>query len=1576
MHRRIALLFALALVVCSAGAQELYFEEPRTFAAQYRLFPRVDASDRRIVVGYQEVVSSNGNQRRLRLVLQTSTDGLNWSQAESAGEAIPLVGQEIPPVFDLAISSGDDAVILAVVGAEGQTEVRRRAAPGEEWETIVLLEGEEDPLVTEEISTTSDPRLFHRSSGGYLLFVTRFVEPNVRLLYATSDDGVSWSPLRLLPADTAVGNIRRPAVATVGDRDYLFVDAENPFADSDSRIPDTFQIYSSYSDDGGRTWITIDADRRVTTSFGAGRLADTTNSRSPTASTSGSSITLYWDAGDLYEAAIDRDGLVDGLPEVITAVNTTFGRLRYVAHEDGPIILAETNASADSDISFVRPGGRFWRLETVSQPGLSVYPDSATFKGRLHVFWYHRDENTFTAPARVVYLEPDQRAAPPTLAAVNYDPTARSRLSTPTVSWRPAPDASGVAGYSLTWGRDPRAQVPTVAQFSRSTTRTSLQADEDGPWYARLRTLDNAGNWSPPATISFYRDTTPPPRVSFVPPSVDEDGYLASNTFVLQWRPPEDDVIGGYSYEFAYLGPETGDVEPEAALAVEPPRQITTTETSISRQNNDDGLWALAVRAVDSVGNVGEASTLILRLNKYVPSTQIWTIAANQDPLDRYNIEVVGRGFAENGVIRTLYVDRDRRAPYDYVYTMGAGDFMVSGNGNIEGPILDNLATGEYYIGVLHPERGVYFEPQLLSIERNGTIKYGDFTVRSLPDYIYSPPTYGSLSSVSLLAWVVIALLFGVAFFSGTRVVAIAREGRYLTLEARALIQGGAPPALGYGERTEKMKRRGVGLRLKFTFFVVIVVVAIVSMLAIGLGSVTLSSQQQILAQGLKDRVDVLVGSMSSGAAPLLQDAFNNGTQIDTLTIQSSQMPEADYATITAESLLVLSPDSAADEDVAMLQEANQGASEYDYVWGTDDALLEGGSRSSDEEARAPMIDRAKVPADAELTLGVTRVVDPVSELIPGLEQEVNRTAREALGDRPERIEQAREIEQTLRAQFLAGEASSEEWQLALGNVSLLTQQATAVLSEVTAEVRSYPEFDVANFDRNQDAYIFYKPIAYLDTRARDERGLRLFRGVVRMGVNTVRITDQIDAARAAIVRVTILIALAAVGAGVVGALLLATIVVIPIRKLVRGVERIRDTEDKEELRGEQIDIRSRDELSVLAETINSMARNLAEAAAASKDLTMGKNTQKMFVPLEIDEHTQEKGSTASEESEYAQFFGYYEGAKGVSGDYFAYQRLDDEHYAVIKSDAAGKGVAAALIMVQVATLFTNYFREWSAKRNGFDLSGLVATINDLIAAQGFAGRFATLAIAIINTRTGDVHLTHAGDALLHWFDGADLVMRTEELQKGNPAAGMMPGASYRSDRMKLRRNDSLLLFTDGLEEAMRVFRDETYHEMPIDEVKRRFEAQGIPESRIAKGNNPGDKQVTEEFGMDRVRGVVEAVNRHGTYRLERLLNPNQEELLVFEFGDLEPSPQNTVFALIAVEKVFRLFRDPKAGRDDQVDVDRKIDAFLSTHFRQYNRYFGDNRVEDNPRSPYVRYSHLKEDAQYDDLTVLAIRKK
>jgi hypothetical protein len=63
------------------------------------------------------------------------------------------------------------------------------------------------------------------------------------------------------------------------------------------------------------------------------------------------------------------------------------------------------------------------------------------------------------------------------------------------------------------------------------------------------------------------------------------------------------------------------------------------------------------------------------------------------------------------------------------------------------------------------------------------------------------------------------------------------------------------------------------------------------------------------------------------------------------------------------------------------------------------------------------------------------------------------------------------------------------------------------------------------------------------------------------------------------------------------------------------------------------------------------------------------------------------------------------------------------------------------------------------------------------------------------------------------------------------------------------------------------------------------------------------------------------------------------------------------------------------AGEDARVLVDRKIDSFLKAHFRQYHVYCSQTR--ENPgNEAYLYYTHVREDEQYDDLTIIGINRK
>ena len=98
-------------------------------------------------------------------------------------------------------------------------------------------------------------------------------------------------------------------------------------------------------------------------------------------------------------------------------------------------------------------------------------------------------------------------------------------------------------------------------------------------------------------------------------------------------------------------------------------------------------------------------------------------------------------------------------------------------------------------------------------------------------------------------------------------------------------------------------------------------------------------------------------------------------------------------------------------------------------------------------------------------------------------------------------------------------------------------------------------------------------------------------------------------------------------------------------------------------------------------------------------------------------------------------------------------------------------------------------------------------------------------------------------------------------------------------------------------------------------------------------------------------------------------------EQMDFDFSSCNGTIEDAVLALISVEKVFRMYKDSSAQSFDCVQVDKKIDTFLSKYFLQYNIYCCD-KVPHPIYDEYFYYKQIKEDIQYDDLTILGIARR
>lgn len=165
--------------------------------------------------------------------------------------------------------------------------------------------------------------------------------------------------------------------------------------------------------------------------------------------------------------------------------------------------------------------------------------------------------------------------------------------------------------------------------------------------------------------------------------------------------------------------------------------------------------------------------------------------------------------------------------------------------------------------------------------------------------------------------------------------------------------------------------------------------------------------------------------------------------------------------------------------------------------------------------------------------------------------------------------------------------------------------------------------------------------------------------------------------------------------------------------------------------------------------------------------------------------------------------------SKEVGGDYYDCLKLNDGRFALIMADVAGKGVPASLL---VSTL--------NASLNAYldlqvPLEHLAKKINSIIYNASPANKFITFFISILNPATGELDIVNAGH-------NPSLLLRKDKTLKkidaGGVAFGMFDmGLPFEGEKLTLEKGERLLLFTDGIPEAMN-YKEEEYSDERLDE--------------------------------------------------------------------------------------------------------------------------------------------------------------
>ncbi len=228
----------------------------------------------------------------------------------------------------------------------------------------------------------------------------------------------------------------------------------------------------------------------------------------------------------------------------------------------------------------------------------------------------------------------------------------------------------------------------------------------------------------------------------------------------------------------------------------------------------------------------------------------------------------------------------------------------------------------------------------------------------------------------------------------------------------------------------------------------------------------------------------------------------------------------------------------------------------------------------------------------------------------------------------------------------------------------------------------------------------------------------------------------------------------------------------------------------------QRIDIRAKNEIGTLAASFNEMTRRLNESIEHLKETTAAKERieSELKIAHEIQMSMVPKIFPPFPDRSEFDIFATLVPAKEVGGDLYDFFFLDDDHLCFAVADVSGKGVPASLFMAVTKTLFK------STAGNGGTPGEILARLNAEICRDNESCMFVTFFCAILNIRTGQVDYSNGGHNLpYHLHRGGVSPLENT----GGRALGVVEQSPYASARMVLGPGDSLLLYTDGVTEAM-----------------------------------------------------------------------------------------------------------------------------------------------------------------------------
>jgi phosphoserine phosphatase RsbU/P len=166
--------------------------------------------------------------------------------------------------------------------------------------------------------------------------------------------------------------------------------------------------------------------------------------------------------------------------------------------------------------------------------------------------------------------------------------------------------------------------------------------------------------------------------------------------------------------------------------------------------------------------------------------------------------------------------------------------------------------------------------------------------------------------------------------------------------------------------------------------------------------------------------------------------------------------------------------------------------------------------------------------------------------------------------------------------------------------------------------------------------------------------------------------------------------------------------------------------------------------------------------------------------------------------------FGLCRSAREVGGDYYDFLELAGGSLGVAIGDISGKGIPASLLMASLQA-----FLRAQTLSGLVNLETLMTNVNRLVYAASSYNRYATFFYSQYDPRSHVLTYVNAGHNAPIVLSKNGLALSVRRLDTGGPPVGLLAEAKFQSAQIGLCPGDLMVLFTDGISEAMNTDEEE-----------------------------------------------------------------------------------------------------------------------------------------------------------------------